>query len=222
MAVAADSALEQPLRVSEAVGKKLVKLGLQRQVDMLLHLPLRYEDETRITPLADAAGGDAVQVEVQVLTCEVSFRPRRQMVVRAQDATGELILRFFSFYPNQLEALARGRLVRAFGEVRNGFLGLEMVHPRFHVVQPDDPLPGGLTPIYPTTAGVGNGTLRKLAGLALQVRGYTDTVPAALRERWQLPAAEAALAFLHQPPSGTPHAVLQARNHPAWRRIKFD
>jgi len=211
-----------PIRAAEALRKKLAKIGLHREADLLVHLPLRYEDETQLTPAAAALGGEPVQVEVVVHNSEVQFRPRRQMVVRAADASGEITLRFFSFYPSQQAALAVGTRIRAFGEVRGGFFGAEMVHPRFHRVADDEPLPTELTPIYPSTAGVANSALQKLIGKALAEADLADTLPEDLRQRLNLPGFARSLRFLHMPPPGTDLATLQARNHPAWRRIKLD
>ncbi|WP_412478084.1 ATP-dependent DNA helicase RecG [Azonexus sp. IMCC34839] len=217
-----DNGASAPIRASDALKKKLAKLGLHREADLLLHLPLRYEDETRITPVARAFNGQAVQVEVVVHSNEVQFRPRRQMVVHAGDESGDLTLRFFSFYPNQQGALAAGARVRAFGEVRGGFFGAEMVHPRFRVVADDEPLPTEMTPIYPSTAGVANSALHKLIGRALAGNELGDTLPEEIRQRLRLPAFARSLRFLHTPPPGTDLDVLHARNHPAWRRMKFD
>ena len=191
-----------PIRASEALRKKLAKIGLHSEADLLVHLPLRYEDETRVTPLASAPWGEPVQVEVIVGACEVQFRPRRQMVVRATDASGEITLRFFSFYPSQQAALSEGSRVRAFGEVRGGFFGAEMVHPRFHKVAEGEPLPTEMTPIYPSTAGVGNGTLQKLIGKALADGDLSDTLPDELRRQLKLPGLARSLRFLHRPPPG--------------------
>ncbi|MCB4360394.1 ATP-dependent DNA helicase RecG [Quatrionicoccus australiensis] len=210
------------IRAPEALLKKLAKIGLHSEADLLVHLPLRYEDETRITPVAHAPWGEAVLVEVVVSSCEVQYRPRRQMVVHAVDDSGELVMRFFSFYPSQQAALAVGAKVRAFGEVRGGFFGAEMVHPRFHKVRDDEPLPDEMTPVYPSTAGVANSALQKLIGKALQVGDLSDTLPDELRQRLKLPALARSLRFLHRPPPGTDLDTLHARNHPAWRRVKFD
>lgn len=210
------------IRAPEALLKKLAKIGLHSEADLLVHLPLRYEDETRITPLAHAPWGEPVLVEVVVSSCEVQYRPRRQMVVHAVDDSGELVMRFFSFYPSQQAALAVGAKVRAFGEVRGGFFGAEMVHPRFHKVRDDEPLPEEMTPVYPSTAGVANSALQKLIGKALQVGDLSDTLPEELRQRLKLPALARSLRFLHRPPPGTDLDTLHARNHPAWRRVKFD
>ena len=211
-----------PIRASDALRKKLAKIGLHCEADLLVHLPLRYEDETRVTPVARGFSGEPVQVEVVVLSNEIQFRPRRQMVVRAADESGELTLRFFSFYPSQQAALSEGSRIRAFGEVRGGFFGAEMVHPRFHKVADDEPLPAELTPIYPTTAGLANSALQKLINRALGEGDLTDTLPDEIRQRLKLPGFGRSLHFLHRPPPGTELDALHARNHPAWKRVKFD
>lgn len=211
-----------PIRASEALLKKLAKIGLHSEADLLVHLPLRYEDETRITPVERAFGGEPVQVEVIVHSNELQFRPRRQMVVRAGDGTGDITLRFFSFYPSQQAALSVGSRIRAFGEVRGGFFGAEMVHPRFRKVVDDEPLPEAMTPIYPSTAGLANSALQKLIGKALATGDMSETLPEELRQRLKLPALARSLKFLHNPPPGTELDTLHARNHPAWRRVKFD
>ncbi len=211
-----------PIRASEALLKKLAKIGLHSEADLLVHLPLRYEDETRITPVSRAFGGEPVQVEVVVHSNELQFRPRRQMVVRAGDGTGDITLRFFSFYPSQQAALSVGSRIRAFGEVRGGFFGAEMVHPRFRKVADDEPLPEAMTPIYPSTAGLANSALQKLIGKALATGDMSETLPEELRQRLKLPALARSLKFLHNPPPGTELDTLHARNHPAWRRVKFD
>jgi ATP-dependent DNA helicase RecG len=222
MTDSAAAPLVRPIRAAEALRKKLARIGLHTEADLLVHLPLRYEDETRITAVGDAPWGEPVQVEVSITSSEIQYRPRRQLLVKANDASGEVWLRFFSFYPNQQAAMSVGATIRAFGEVRSGFFGAEMVHPRFRRVSPGDPLPAGLTPVYPTTAGVSSTTLQKQIARALNENPLADTLPDALRERLDLPALAATLQFLHAPPPGTPVAALHARNHPAWRRVKFD
>jgi ATP-dependent DNA helicase RecG len=211
-----------PIRAPEALRKKLAKIGLHCEADLLVHLPLRYEDETRLTPVSRAPWGEAVQVEVVVLAADIQFQPRRQLVVRAEDASGELTLRFFSFYPSQQAAMSPGSRIRAFGEVRGGFFGAEMVHPRFHKVADDAPLPEKLTPVYPSTAGVANSALQKLVGKALAAADLLDTLDEPLRQRLRLPGFARSLRFLHSPPVGTALDALHSRNHPAWRRVKFD
>jgi ATP-dependent DNA helicase RecG len=201
--------------------RAMEKLGLLRDIDLALHLPLRYEDETRITPIADARDGEPVQVEGVVTDSRIEFRPRRQLVARLDDGTGELVLRFLHFYPSHQKALAVGARVRARGEPRGGFLGREMVHPAFKAVHGDTPLAEALTPVYPTSAQLPQPYLRKAVTAAL-ARAPLDellppgTVPAGL------PALKEALGFLHHPAPGVPMAALEDRSHPAWQRLKFD
>jgi len=209
-------------RLPAAVRKHLDKLGLRSSFDLVLHLPLRYEDETRITALRDARTGETVQIEAVVESCEVVFRPRRLLLCRARSDGEALTLRFFHFYPSQLKQLAAGVRLRAVGEVRPGFFGAEMIHPRYRVVRADTPLPQALTPIYPTTAGLAQHVLRKAVTDALAEADLGDPLPAALLRALGLPDFERSLRLLHQPPPDVSAEALQHRSHPAWRRVKFD
>ncbi|MDO8346476.1 MAG: ATP-dependent DNA helicase RecG [Rugosibacter sp.] len=201
---------------------RLTRLGLRTDADFILHLPLRYEDETRITPIAAAIPGVPAQFEAEVLTSEIAFRPRRQLVARVRDASGMLTLRFLNFYPSQQKVLQPGARLRLFGELRDSFLGDEMVHPRFHAVAADAHLPQTLTPVYPTTAGLGQGSLRRLVSRALERGDLGDTLPADVLAQMELPAFAAAIRFLHTPPPEVSAAMLESRQHPAWRRVQFD
>ncbi|MBS1230199.1 MAG: ATP-dependent helicase RecG [Proteobacteria bacterium] len=209
-----------------AIAARLRKLGLTRGDDLVLHLPIRYEDETLVTPIADAVGGVALQVEGEVLDVSVQYRPRRQLVARVSDASGELVLRFLNFYGSQLKQLEKardeGRKLRIFGEIRNGFLGAEMVHPRYRVVASDETLAQSLTPVYPTTAGISQNALRKLIRPALANADLCELLDREWCRDHDLPPFAEAVQLLHAPPPGAPEAALQLRTHPAWRRIKFD
>jgi ATP-dependent DNA helicase RecG len=201
----------------------LEKLGLARDIDLALHLPLRYEDQTHVQRLADAHEGDVVQVEATVAECRVEFRPRRQLVARLVDDDGEaLVLRFLNFYPSQQKALASGVRLRVQGELRGGFLGREMVHP--HVRPASTPLPTTLTPVYPTSAQLPQAYLRKAVASALQRAPLHEVLPPdALPDGLpSLPTLREALHFLHQPPPATPLATLEDRSHPAWQRLKYE
>src|SRR5690554_3823685 len=123
----------------DALARRLAKLDIHRQQDLLLHLPLRYEDETRIVLIRDAREGEPVQVEGVVTSCEVLLCPRRQLVARVRDDTGEVAARWLNFYPSQQKQVAQGRRVRLFGELRHGFFGAEMVHPRVRLVEAGEP-----------------------------------------------------------------------------------
>jgi ATP-dependent DNA helicase RecG len=201
---------------------QLDKLGLRTDLDYVLHLPLRYEDETRLVAIAAARDGAPVQVEGVVETCEVLFRPRRQLVARIRDASGVLVARFLNFYPSQQKQLAPGSRVRAFGEVRPGFFGGEMVHPRIRVVREGEPLPEALTPVYPTTAGLSQYVLRGLIERALSRADLAETLPAPLLQALQLPAFAHSVRALHHPAPDADHGALEARSTPEWRRMKFD
>ena len=209
--------------VTAATAAKLDKLGLRTQADLVLHLPLRYEDETRLTAIADLRPGVPAQVEAEIVESAVQYRPRRQLVVRVQDAGGgELVLRVLNFYGSQVKQLAEGRRLRIFGEPRGGFLGDEMVHPRYRLVAEDEALPEAMTPIYPTTAGLSQLALRKCIDLALKQADLDETLPEPLRKRLQLASFAGSVELLHHPTPAVSLAELSDRAHPAWQRIKFD
>jgi ATP-dependent DNA helicase RecG len=208
--------------VQKATLDKLARLGITRPFDLVLHLPLRYDDETHVYPISDAPSAQDVLIEGRVVECDVKYRPRRQLVCHIEDGSGVLTLRFLNFYPSQAKQLAPGSLVRAFGEVRHGFFGPEMVHPRVKNVREEAPVAKALTPVYPTTAGLGQETLRRSIERALDECDLTDTLPLSLIAALRLPRFDEAVKFLHRPSPDVQLDDLQAREHPAWRRIKFD
>jgi ATP-dependent DNA helicase RecG len=197
------------------------KLGLKRDIDLALHLPMRYEDETRLTPIASVRDFETTQVQGVVRECRVETRGRRQLVVRLADASGELVLRLLHFYPSQQKALGVGQTVRARGEVRGGFFGREMVHPEFRAVAADAPLPQALTPVYPSSAALPQAYLRKAVASALARAALHELLPPAVLPPG-LPTLREALLFLHQPPPSAPLATLEDHSHPAWQRLKFE
>jgi len=201
---------------------RLAKLGIARKFDLVLHLPLRYDDETQICPIDDAMPGDEQLVQGTVTDCDIKYRPKRQLVCRIRDDSGEMTLRFLNFYGSQVKTLAPGTIVRVFGNVRLGHFGAEMVHPRYRVVAADAPVAQALTPVYPTTAGLGQDALRRLIARALGDEALDETLPESLRTALGLPRFADAVRLLHNPPSDIAQATLQGRVHPAWRRMKFD
>ncbi|MGY8905085.1 MAG: ATP-dependent DNA helicase RecG [Burkholderiales bacterium] len=210
-----------------ALQKALHKLGLKRDIDLALHLPLRYEDETRITRLADvrpgAGAADSVQIEAVVTDCQVMYRPRRQLVVTVDDGSDVCVLRFFNFYPSQQKALAAGQRIRARGELKGGFAGWQMLHPTCRSAS--GALPQALTPVYSTVAGLAQPTLRRVVLGALERVDLADTLPAlALAENLPAPLwrLQEALWFLHHPKPDTALDELQDRSHPAWQRLKAE
>jgi ATP-dependent DNA helicase RecG len=208
--------------IGSRLAAHLGKLGIHRPADLLLHLPLRYEDETRLTPIAQLRPGQSVQIEGEVVDCEVVQRPRRQLVARLSDATGTLVARWLNFYPSLQKQLAPGARLRLYGEVRGGFFGDEMVHPRVRAVGADEALPDALTPVYPTTAGLAQSALRKLIGRELEGLRDTEWLPAPLVRQLDLAGFGEAVQLLHRPPPELGVACLEDRNHRAWRRIRFE
>jgi ATP-dependent DNA helicase RecG len=214
--------MKPPAKIPPATLAKLAKLGIHHRADLLLHLPLRYEDETHLTPIGALDAGVTAQVQGVISHCEVMFRPRRSLICRLQEGNEELTLRFLNFYPSQQKQLAVGKTIRAIGEVRMGYFGLEMVHPKCRAVDDDTPLQQSLTPIYPTTAGLAQPVLRKLIMNALEAIPLTDTLPPALLQKLHLADFGDSLRLLHNPTPDISASTLEARSHAAWRRIKFD
>ena len=223
----------------------LARLGLHGPDDLVLHLPLRYEDETRLVPIGSLVHGSSAQIQATVTRAEVT-RGRRALQVWVNDGTGELQLRFLHFYPSQLTQLQPGRLVRAYGELRVGLFGREMVHPRYRMVSEDTPLPDRLTPVYSTVAGLGQATLRREIDRALADCRWQDTLPPTLLTALMsdsgdgkpasgrpgadpvasllagLPPLLESLRLIHHPPPGTDLDALLERRTPACQRIVLE
>jgi ATP-dependent DNA helicase RecG len=214
--------LSLPAKISPATLSKLAKLGIHHRAELLLHLPLRYEDETHVAPIATLQPGMTAQVQGTITHSEIAFRPRRTLVCRLEDSSGELYLRFLNFYPSQQKQLAAGKQIRAIGEARMGHYGLEMVHPKCRAVDDDTPLQESLTPVYPTTAGLAQPILRKLISNALETLPLNDTLPEALLNKMKLAGFADSIQLLHNPSPDISASSLEERTHSAWRRIKFD
>ena len=224
-----DAPSTAPRKELSAPQKALHKLGLVRDIDLALHLPLRYEDETRIVRLREARDGEVVQVEGTVTHQEISYRPRRQLLVKLDDGSDSCTLRFFSFYPSHQKTLAVGTRVRVRGEVRGGFLGKTMMHPAFHAAGGE--LPEALTPVYPSSAQLPQAYLRKAVVSGLKRADLSETLPqpvlTSLQEtlrglRAPLLSLRQALEYLHHPGPDVSLAALEDRSHPAWQRLKAE
>ena len=215
--------------VGPRVAERLEKLELRTAQDVLFHLPLRYQDRTRIVPIGSLRPGDEAVVEGTVELAEVTFRRRRMLLCRLADGTGSLTLRFFHFNTQQQAALKRGVRLRCFGEVRTGPATLEMVHPEYRRIDGNGPLAVDeyLTPIYPATEGIQQTTLRNLTGQVLELlaRGalsLTEWLPPAVLARLGLPSLEDAVRYVHRPPPDASLAALEEGRHPAQRRLAFE
>ncbi|MFN3595038.1 MAG: ATP-dependent DNA helicase RecG [Thiobacillaceae bacterium] len=213
----------------QAVDPVTKRLGYAADPDLVLHLPLRYEDETRLTPLDEARPGETVTVEGVIVHAEVQPRPRRQLVIELSEPpaaaprpAARLFARWLHFYPSQVAQLKAGARVRLHGEVRPGLFGAEMVHPRYRLVEADTPLARTLTPVYPSVAGLGQSAIRRAVERALRSADLTDTLPADIPRGLSLPTYAEAIESLHHPPPDADRLALEMRTHPAWRRLKFD
>jgi len=202
--------------------RRLGRLGVETIGDLLCLVPLRYEDRTEARRIGALRPGEKVLVEGGIELAEVAFGRRRSLLVRLADGTGGITLRFFHFSRQQQAGLARGTRLRAFGEVRAGPTGLEMVHPEYRAIAANDTGPETtLTPVYPTTEGLQQGRLRRLIGQALAVQGdIEDYLDGLLDGDW--PRLTDALRLLHQPPRDSDIRVLESRRHPGQRRIALE
>ncbi len=210
------------LKLSDATAQKLQKLGLHSLWDMALHLPLRYEDETHLMPIADAPMGVSCQVEGVVIHQEIQFRPRKQFIAQIQDASGSvLFLRYLHFYSGIQQQLARGKRVRVLGEIKHGFFGDEMIHPKVKDADKQG-LAERLTPVYPTVNGLSQPTLRRIIGKALEMLPMQDTLPESMLSALQLPSLADSLLLLHAPPPEYSVQQISDGALPAWQRLKFD
>jgi ATP-dependent DNA helicase RecG len=206
---------------------KLAKFGLKHDIDLVLHLPMRYEDETTLTPIGELLPGETAQAEGVVFDNEIAYRPRRQLLVKLRDdAGGELVLRFLNFYGSQVKQMEVGARLRVRGDVRGGFFGIEMVHPVVRPIDDDTPLPQALTPVYPSTAGVSQAYLRKAIDNALARTSLPELMPSSVADTCivplNLPPLMQAVRTLHHPSADADETALIDGTHPAWSRIKFD
>lgn len=204
----------------------LERLGLRTLGDLWFHLPLRYEDRTRITPIGALQPGQTAQIEAEILAAETRFRGRRMFVAALGDASGHLTLRLIHFSAAQTKALKRGVRLRCYGDVRRGPHGLEMVHPRYRLLGPEPvPLAERLTPIYPTTEGLAAARLQRWIDRALErlpADAELELLAPALCARHGLGSLRAALLEVHRPPPGADAEALVQRRHPAQVRLAFE
>lgn len=227
----APAALSAPVSVLAGVGDALAarlhSLGIEQVQDLLFHLPLRYEDRTRVTPIADLRAGARALVAGRVEASEVRHGGRRSLLVSVGDGSATLGVRFFHFSAAQRQRLQAGVRVSLFGEARAGSFGLEMVHPEVQVLAEGAAVPvdRSLSPVYPTTQGLHQVRLRRLIDQALGVaeqQGLDDLIPGAWLEELGLPRLDEALTLLHHPPPRSDCARLATSDHPARARLAVE
>lgn len=217
--------MAKPGKTSSGIAAGLEKLGLRCPLDFVLHLPLRYEDQTRITLLSDAPAAGPALFAIRVRNVTVAFRPKRQLLVQVEDESGRANCRFLNFYGSQTKQFERARdeglTLHAWGELRSGYLGPELVHPTISKPAEETaatPPSATLTPQYPTTAGVSQTQLRQRIGKVLKDLMLANTLPQSEHTQ-HLPPLYDALQFLHAPPPDVDVGALNTRSHPAWQRI---
>ncbi len=223
---------EQDLRYLKGVGprveEKLHKLGLNNQRDLLFHLPLRYEDRTFVTPIGSLQPGRRCQIEAEVLHAGVHFRrvgrSRRLLAAKLADNTGVVAIRFFYFNANQQKLFEKGNWLRCFGEVRAAQGELEMIHPEVELIDPDNPspLPQTLTPIYPTTEGLHQLSIKRILQQVidkLKTDGIAETLPQAWLDENKFPDISSAMLRLHSPQSKSDSDLIASNQHPAQYRF---
>lgn len=207
---------------------RLAKLGIHTVQDLLFHLPLRYQDRTRIIPIRQLRAGDSAVIEVTIMLAQVQMAKRRSLMVQVADDTGNLWLRFFYFSAMQRTQLQSGTQLRCFGEVRRGLHHLELVHPEYQVVTTDQPIDANksLTPIYPTTEGLHQLSWRHLTDQALaqldQQMPLPELLPDAVLQQLQLPPLPEAVRFLHRPPPESAPHTWTDQPPPAQQRLAFE
>lgn len=213
--------MESQKKTLTATEKKLHSLGLIEPIDFLLHIPLRYEDHSRIHSISELAPGMKVQLEGTISNIQVVMRGRRQLTATFKDQSGSIQLRWLNFYPNQKTALEKKGLFRIRGEIRGSFQwGFEMIHPK--MLKAGEPLGDKLVPIYSTVAGLSQEVLSHSIQKHLAHCALEETLSQPLRDRFDLMEINEAIQLLHRPPLGEDIESLQQKYHPAWERLKFD
>lgn len=213
--------------VGPVLARKLERLDLYRIEDLLFLLPLRYEDRSSLIKLGALKPGDRCLVSGEVLLAETVYRGRRSMLVRIGDGSGMLTLRFFHFSRQQQSQFVTGATISAFGDARAGPGGIEMVHPEYRILRPQEKpvLDDALTPVYPATEGVRQGRLRNLASQAIKLMQQAppaELLPDEVLEKLQLPSLSAALLYLHKPPTDADLPSLMSGRHPCQQRLAFE
>jgi len=222
-----------PVTAMKGVGprnaERLQKIGVSTVQDVLFHLPARYQDRTRVTPIGRLRPGEQAVIEAEVELADIRFGRRRSLLVRMSDGTGSITLRFFHFSGAQRSALVRGVRLRCYGEVRRGPSSLEMIHPEYQRLKESDDtgLEESLTPIYPTTEGMHQLTWRGMTEKALALLeqspdGLPEWLPSELLSQMKLSDLSAAVRYLHRPPPDADQDLLLTGQHPAQRRLAFE
>jgi ATP-dependent DNA helicase RecG len=214
--------------VGKRIAERLAHLGIHHVQDLLFHLPLRYQDRTRVYPIANVAPGDHVVIEGEIESVMIPKAGRTRLLCQLRDPSGRIRLRFFHANAAQRQTLQAGARLRCFGEARRGTHGLEMVHPEYRIISAEliAPVEDNLTPIYPTTEGLSQLSFRRLTLAALKLLGegalLHDVLPASLLKEFSFPTLSEALTFVHRPPADAPVEALLEKQHISQKRLVFE
>jgi len=214
--------------VGQKIADRLARLGIHHVQDLLFHLPMRYQDRTRIHPLRNLTPGEHVVIEGEITSATIPQAGRTRLLCRVQDALGHIQLRFFYVNHIQRHALHPGKKLRCYGEIRLGPQGVEMIHPEYIILTESTVIPveTNLTPIYPATEGVSQLTLRKLTQQALELMGkdgmLQDILPEHFLQKLKFPTLKEALHFVHRPPVQAPLELLAEGKHISQKRLVFE
>lgn len=206
--------------VGTALKSKLARLGIENLQDVLFHLPFRYEDRTRVTPIAAARPGESYVLEGEIIACDVAYGRRRSLLAYLEDSTGRIGLRFYHFSKAQHHNLKHAGRVRCFGEIRNGASGPEIYHPEYTKLNAAAEMEEALTPIYPATEGISQSRYRALAMQALDCL-EDDSLPELLKIDTSFSLTDA-IRYLHNPPPDADTDSLLEGRHPAQARLAFE
>lgn len=226
-----DAAVTSVAGVGPKKAASLARLGIHHLTDVLFHLPLRYEDRTRITPIGQLVHGIDAQVEGRLIDVRLSYGRRRSLLCTLADDSATMTLRFFHFSQKQRQLLERASYLRCYGNVRIGVPGqAEMVHPEYQLISAPGQLEqgAGLTPVYPMSEGVSQYLLRQLSEQALAALSrmgaevLDELLPLSLRQQYRLPALAEAIHYVHRPPADADVSMLAAGRHPMQRRLAFE
>ncbi len=207
------------------MAERLEKLGIELVQDFLFHLPLRYQDRTRIYPIGSLNEGQEVLIEGEIENATIVMRRKRMLLCTISDGSGRITLRFFHFSNAQYQGMTQGKRLRCFGEIRRGPQSLEIVHPEYKVLSATSSIPmeNTLTPTYPTTEGLQQRSFRRLIGLALaHVNELEDLIPVEVQQQYRLANIHEALRTLHNPTPETNVSAFLSGQHPAQRRLIFE
>lgn len=210
-----------------SVAERVARMGLINDWDFVLHLPLRYEDETRITRICDLKAGDWAQIQGTVISSRTQGGRFMQLIASVSDGTANIEIRFLHFYPKMRERFKSGTLLRLSGQVQQQPVqfggGLQMLHPKIkEPITDTSELPSTLTPVYPAGEHITQTWLRKRIDRAMLDVDLTDIVPASFTQSLSLPTLRDALKSLHHPSPGADYEAYSERRTPEWRRLKFD